>query len=289
MRLSDGLERIILRQYTGNLDDPDSLVYRALRQGFYPIWGWDRAEAAADELFSWIGPVTQQGISAMGGPRDTLRPVGHAAKMRDVWVSRIHKRFSLSTILDELHTQMFGFFINWWQLHLGEEPDPDRMLDDGFYPAPNIDDAQARGVTLWRAFMTADPVLVVPEQAGVHGLAHAWIDPRDYGAGPSGFWLDATRPGGLPSVLAWLNECEQRFFFSVLYMQFAFTHQSFIGGDTGLRDDMERTLIAMIRLRVDEGYDTMHPDIMGHDWSRSWVTMAILRTRPGQNLAQPST
>ena len=112
--------------------------------------------------------------------------------------------------------------------------------------------------------------MITPNQ-GVAQLIH----PALHGAGA---WEAALRPGGMPSIGDYLNDCEQRFLFGVVYMDFSWPERA---------RRMLQVLEDLVRMRLRGAVDTESEAVMGWQWARSWVTALMLRTAPGRRLAAP--
>lgn len=82
----------------------------------------------------------------------------------------------------------------------------------------------------------------------------------------------------MPSVCDYMNDCEQRFLFGVVYMDFTWVERA---------RRMLQVLEDLVRMRRRGDVDTESEAVMGWHWSRSWVAALMLRTAPGQRLVEP--
>ena len=184
-------------------------------------------------------------------------------QQRDEWINEVHEVYSLESCVWFLCDASEGFVRQWWIMALGHF---------GWQmPGASYRMAEQRGALLWNVFCDPTvPQMIVPNQ----GVAQV-IHPTAWGAGN---WEAALRPGGMPLITDYMNVCEQRFLFGIVYMDF--TH-----AERALR--MRQVLADLMSMRRRGEIDTESEEVMGWHWSRSWVAALMLRTAPGQRLATP--
>ena len=243
----------------------------------YPVWGWRDAEAVADKMYDELSVTAD--ITVTGERRQILLrrlrsqfPIND----RDEWINRTHRLYSFETCIRDLAYDASFFIRAWWTASLG--------VWNAVLPNPSYHCAQVRGAYLYRVHQRPTPRVVSPPQG------HAVIlDPTEYGAP----WHQAFHPQGCAASLSdWLNECELRFLFAIAYMKYGAIDLPWQEDRDERYERSERmisTLLELVQRRMRGELDTRAPAVMGRRWANSYVTMLMLRTRPGEQLVAPLT
>ena len=237
----------------------------------YPIWGWCQAEAVADLVHNEV--LAAVALRATSEEQRQRMYSQFQSGRLDGWINRAHQLYSFETCVHTFTRDIGPFLDAWWTASLG--------IWNAAAPNPSYHAAQRRGAYLYRVYCQPTPRVISPPG----GLVHV-LDPLHFGAP----WSHAFCPGGLESIAHWLNECELRFLFAIVYMQHWAT-------DPLLRDAREeryersermvRTLLELVQRRRRGELDTRVPAVMGRRWADSHVTMLMLRTEPGSQLVAP--
>lgn len=254
--------RARLHHISGDIVDGDSRIQLHLRRQ-YPIWGREAAERAAAVMIAMaraslppaLPPSQQHTVSAVAAE----------------WADEIYETTSLYSCVRALYIAMHPFLTAWWDQCLG--------TFNGAPPSQQYRAARIRGAALYEYYTRSGVAHPIVPQQGMPST----ITPAAYGAGADGPWERALRPHGLPCILWWLNPCERRFLFGIVYMCYA----NNAWPNVGRCGRMMRALVTLVRMRVDQGMDTTDPDIMGRTWEVAWVTAGLLAAQPGQQIAPP--
>ena len=247
----------LMRAYGGGVTEDGGRLREAVRRR-YPILGWREAEDAVDEVMD--GLVEEAGLAQVAGGRVLGAMV---RQQRDAWINEVHEVYSLESCVLFLCDASEEFVRQWWWMAMGHFA--------GIPPGATYINAERRGGFLWTVFRDPTVPHVITPNQGVAQVIH----PTTHGAGN---WEAALRPGGMPSICDYLNDCEQRFLFGVVYMDFTWAERA---------RRMLQVLEDLVRMRRRGEMDTEDEAVMGWHWASSWVADLMLRTAPGQRLAAP--
>ena len=228
-------------------------------QRHYPMWDWREVEEAVDEVCN----VLEVHLGDLAAQNTWVRQA--LTQRRDRWVNVMHDFYSMEACAWRLAYAAEPFITRWWEASLGTY--------NWTLPNPSYASAEVRGSFLRNVYANPGVPRVIHVE---HGFGNGTvIYPWQHGTGN---WEALLRPFSMPSYEGFLNECEMNFLFGAIYM--AYTH----------RDRAHRmicVLCALVRMRRRGEIRTADDAVMGLRWIKSWVTMCMLRTAPGQPLAAP--
>ena len=261
--------RAYLEAYGGDVNWGDGRLRIAVRRR-HPLGGRQDAEAAVNEacegLRDWAERFENDPL-VMHVLRQTLAE----------WVESIHRMYSFEHNIRRFAREMGGWTNEYW-LH---------ALGNYNFTTPRLtpDIVARRGRFFWDVHRRPLEPIVVTAEGGSWEGPQLMFPAQLHGAE---VWSGCMAPGGLPSIMRWLNEAEQIFLFGIVY---AFGEPVYAFGER-----MIRALCDLVDMRVRGEADTLDGAIMGREWERSWVAVAMVTRRhrlpiragrpgPGKSLA----